>query len=291
MFNNKWYPPAEPTADFSDQTFIVTGSSSGLGYEAALKLATQGAGRIILACRNVPKGVRAQRVIKHLARDDNCLVDVWPLDMLSFTSVQEFAARANAKLEKLNGAILNAGVYPAKFELGPNGWETALQTNTLSTVLLALLLLPKLQASKTATHTPVLELVSSGLHGRVQLSDAQKSRDMNLLEEFNRPENFVYGRQYSVSKLFLMYALTAISSLARPKVDQPPDVYVTSVCPGACQSELSRDFNSLLAQYTKIMVGYLFLRTAEEGSRTFISGLMLGEEGHGRFWQNDEIKP
>jgi hypothetical protein len=32
-------------------------------------------------------------------------------------------------------------------------------------------------------------------------------------------------------------------------------------------------------------------RSAEKAARTYMAGLTLGEEGHGKFWQYDKVQP
>jgi NAD(P)-dependent dehydrogenase (short-subunit alcohol dehydrogenase family) len=54
------------TKDISDLTgkvFIVTGSNSGIGYEAALALAEKGM-TVVIACRNPEKAQKASKAIK-----------------------------------------------------------------------------------------------------------------------------------------------------------------------------------------------------------------------------------
>lgn len=291
IFKNKWYPPADPEhISFAARTIIVTGSSSGLGAEAAYKFAAQGAARLILAVRNEEKGAKAQKLIQHLASDPKCKVDVWKLDMLDYDSIKAFAKRCDDELDRLDIAVLNAGVFSATYKQSRYGWEETLQVNTLSTTLLALLILPKMKASRTADFTPVLELVSSGRHYAAQLSDAQKTDGtVNVLEDFNKQEGFSSGILYRTSKLFLMYAMQSLAQSVQQE-GAKPEVVITSACPGACQSDLARGMDSLALRAAKMAANSFFLRTAEEGSRAFVSAIDQGEAGHGSFWQNDTIR-
>lgn len=66
-------------------------------------------------------------------------------------------------------------------------------------------------------------------------------------------------------------------------------VTITMVAPGLCSTGLGRDAKVL----TKIMLEALRLtlaRTAEEGSWTYLHGLVVGEEGHGKFLSGCKIK-
>ena len=292
ILSNKSYPPISHShLSFHSQTVLITGSNTGLGAAAAEHFAQQGAARLILAVRNEQAGAKVQRIVQHLASDPDCRVEVWHLDLLDYDSICAFAKRCKEELERLDVAILNAGVYSASYRQSKYGWEETLQVNTLSTALLALFLLPKLQASKKKDHTPVLEFVSSGRHYATTLTDAEKhNAAVNVLFNFNSRDTFVSGRLYSGSKLLLMCFAKTLAAQLQPDSNESPSVNVISVCPGACQSGLSREMNSLPLQIARSCANLLFLRTAEEGSRIFISGTAQGEHAHGGFWQNDVVR-
>lgn len=332
ILKNKFYPPTNPThLKFTGKTVIVTGSNTGLGYEAALKFATQGCARLILAVRNVAAGEKAQRVIQHLASDPECRVEVWGLEMSNFDSIWSFQERVDLECERVDIAVLNAGVWRSEFNVDRYEREETVLVNSLATVLLAMglrdVMIRKWRTWKEKLRydddddddsskslrkerdeeKPVLELVSSGRYARPDLVTPEQveSDDFSVLDAYNKADGYSGGKQYAASKLFLMCALIEMAPETRPS--QPststldsnssqedlshPPVHITAVCPGACQSSLSRDLDSLGIRIARFYANMLFLRTTEEGARTLVSGTALGEEGHGRFWQNDEIKP
>lgn len=265
---------------------MITGANTGIGYEAALKLVRCNAARVIIAVRTTSKGEAAKQDIESKTGRKG-VVEVWQLDMLDYASIKAFADRATQEIHRLDYAILNAGVMPATFEQSKYGWETTLQVNTLSTVLLSLLLLDKLQASKRDDNfTPVLELISSGTHQRVQLLPEANDTKQNPLEVYNNAPTFSPQAQYALSKLYLMHCLPHLVKLANSQV------HVVAVCPGATQSDLSRN---VIAEhpYLKPVLFFMYalmFKTAEQGSRIYMSGLTLGEKGNGRFWQYDEVQ-
>ena len=286
LFKQKWNGPMEPTESFAGRTIVVTGSNTGLGFEAALKFVNLGASKVILAVRSVQKGEDARRLIERSTGRRHC-VEVWPLDMTDYSSIQSFADRAH-KLERLDIAVLNAGVFSANFNIDRYGWERTVQVNTLSTTLLALLLLPKLKASQTSSSTPVLEFVSSGTHKMTTWSDEARAAEKPM-DYFNQQTHFSANKQYAASKVFLMCALPHIANLATP-VDSKPTVNVTSVCPGACKSSLGRDYIRWWAKPLIWLFFALFFRSASQGARTLVSGTTLGEKGNAAFWQHDKLQ-
>lgn len=210
--------------------------------------------------------------------------------MMSYDSIRSFAERVTSELDKVDIAIMNAGVAFATYATSIYGWERTLQVNTISTTLLALLLLPKLRASSSTDHKSTLEFISSGLHSLVKWTDEEKAAKQPL-DLFNQKQTFSPNKQYASSKLFFMCALSHIAKLAEAPGTNEPEVYVTSVCPGLTQSNLARDALRWWLMPLFWIAGFLFMRTAEQGARTYVSGATLEHRGHGQFWQHDKIKP
>lgn len=68
-------------------------------------------------------------------------------------------------------------------------------------------------------------------------------------------------------------------------------VIVDAVCPGYCVSDLSRGHTGFLNSVVRWLANKLVLRTTEEGARTLVSGTLVGENGNGGFWKDDELQP
>ena len=285
LLKGKWMPPKDTHPSFAGQTVIVTGANVGLGFEASMKFVQLGAAKVILAVRTISKGEEAKKQIETRTGRKGVL-DVWHLDMMDYSTIKAFADRATRELDRLDIAVLNAGVAMTDFKQSQYGYERTLQVNVISTTLLALLLMPKLRASKTATFTPVMEIVGSTSHFMV----SKLNSETEPLASYNRPEGYFYMTQYSVSKLLVMYAETGLAELARSKETGKPDFYVTVVCPGATTSEFGRDATAWYYEAFKVVFKLLFQRNTEEGARTYISGVTQGEKAHGRFWKDDQIR-
>jgi hypothetical protein len=85
-----------------------------------------------------------------------------------------------------------------------------------------------------------------------------------------------------------MYVMQTLAELAKG-LHGKPEVVVLAVCPGGAKSNLSRGYEGVVAGVFKWVFGALFLRSTEQGARTLVSGLLLGEEENGSFWQSDVI--
>jgi NAD(P)-dependent dehydrogenase (short-subunit alcohol dehydrogenase family) len=277
------FPPSDPLASLEGKTVLVTGATAGLGLEAALKYARLGA-NLVLGCRSLERGQQVKDLIEGKARRSN-VVRIYHLDMNDYQSVISFAGHINGEIPKLDIALLNAGLIRRSYSVSPSGWEETLQVNTLSTALLGLLLLPKLRQSGTTASPAHLTFVSSGAHRLVQPESLRT--DGSILQLLNQPDRFSANDQYRYSKALLEFTVKSIANLTR-REDGSVEIIVNSVCPGFCRSNLPRDFDKFYERLARRIFYAIFGRSPEQGSRTLVSGTLLGMDSHGKFWRDDE---
>jgi NAD(P)-dependent dehydrogenase (short-subunit alcohol dehydrogenase family) len=285
VFKNKWVSPPKPVhEDYSGFNIIVTGATSGIGEEAAYKFAALGASKVIMTARDMEKGESTKASLEARLQDKGQL-EVWELDLMSYDSVKAFANRAS-ELDHLDIVILNAGTRRTTFHQTSYGWEEDLQVNTLSTTLLALLLLPSLRRSKERTgRIPILEFVNSGLFQNAVVPEETRN-EASILAQYNKKEQFNESKQYSFSKVFLMYATSYLADQI-----MPDEVIITSVCPGWVYTDLGRDHFFPGVYVVAFFFIFLFLRTPSQGSNMILSGTTQGTKLHNRFWRHDQIQP
>ena len=106
--------PPVPSKDLTGKTIIVTGSNTGLGKEAVRHYVRLNAEKVIIACRSLDKGEAAKNDIEATTRRSG-VIEVWQLDLSSYESVKQFAARANS-LRRLDSIVENAGISTFKFK-------------------------------------------------------------------------------------------------------------------------------------------------------------------------------
>jgi retinol dehydrogenase-12 len=300
LLRNRWSAPSLDALSsdiISGKTVLVTGANTGLGLEAARHYARLGASRVILGVRSQSKGEAAkQNILDSLALTSNDKtrpqVDVQIVDMLSFESVQSFAKRINEEYDSLDIALLNAGISKNVFNATKDGWDESIQVNMLSTMLLGLLILPKLQASsaKTPGWTAKLDFVASRAHSFIKKNEAWMSAQ-DIMKAVNTPEA-LNGmiKPYATSKLLLIYAIRELADQVTGP-DSHPSVLINYTCPGGCKSDLIRDFkdSGALGRIGTAVIQGTMCKSAEEGSRTLVWSTCLGEESHGKFIHNDRI--
>ena len=288
LLRSKFVLPADPTTSFSSKTVLLTGGTTGLGLEAAIKFLSLGASTVILGARNPPKAAAAVATISTRAGPHKGIVKVFDLDMSNFASVKAFAARVEKEVERVDVALLNAGVTTRYFERSKEGWEQTLQVNTLSTALLAVLLLPKLRSCQEQSGEPAhLAITSSGLHSVAKEEWFEVPDTGTILEKLSAEEGFERGRQYSASKILVEYVVQELAMLATEENGEV-SIVVNSLCPGFCQSDLGRQFDGFWEKVAMWVFMGIFARSTEAGSRTLVSATTRGIEAQGKFWKNDE---
>lgn len=229
---------------------IITGSTSGIGWETALGLAERGA-TVILASREKSKGIRAQSDIR--SDTNNMNVHFMHLDLSSFASVRSFAAAFLEQYPKLDILINNAEIMAPRRRLTEDGLESTLGVNYFGHFLLTLLLVDRLKASVPSriismTHTS---------HEWVKL----RKDDLNSEVDFNRLQAFAQSK--------LANALFTKELALRLK-----NSGVTSNClhPGIMHTDMTRYLSSLVPVLRPIfdVVARLALRNSTSGAQCAI---------------------
>ena len=182
------------------KSIIITGATSGIGYECAIQIAKLAINeQIILACRNLKTGNETIEAIKHKTGHKNmiCL----PLDLESLESIREFKKHFEKTDTKISTLINNAGLQNVdKTKYTKDGFEQTFGVNHLAPFYLTLLLMPYLAEDASITFT------ASGTHDPDQKSGmpAPEFKDAKLLAyplETDEKQIKVGQRRYATSKL------------------------------------------------------------------------------------------
>ncbi|KAI8213941.1 putative quinate permease [Colletotrichum sp. SAR 10_76] len=266
----------------SGKTAIITGGNTGLGYEAAIQLLNLKLSNLILAVRSLERGEDAAAKLRK--QHPSATIDVWQLDMNSCDSIQEFARRAESHLSRIDIVILNAGIMKMSFSKNPStGHEETLQVNYLSTVLLAILLLPVLKAKRKPDGDPAhLTIVNAAL----TLAASFPNRDAKpLLPSFDDPKIFS-SETYNSSKLLAHMFLWKLSDIV-----SADNVIVNLSDPAWCRgTALGRDAPGLL-RWGLWAFGATG-RTPRVGASCFVDAVVnKGKESHGCFLMSWNIHP
>ncbi|GAA4624938.1 SDR family oxidoreductase [Actinoallomurus vinaceus] len=140
---------------------LVTGASSGIGKETAVRLAMLGA-TVIIVARTPARGEMAAEEIRR--RVPHARVDVMVADLSSLAEVRRLAEEVLARYDRLDVLVNNAGVIMMRRQLTADGLETTFATNHLGPFLLTNLLRGLLERSAPAR----VVTVSSAAHKQVR---------------------------------------------------------------------------------------------------------------------------
>jgi retinol dehydrogenase-12 len=131
----------------SGKACLVTGATSGIGKETAVRLAALGAAVTIVA-RDEARGAAAAAEIS--ARAPGAQVAALTADLSSPARVRQLAAQVQGRLGRLDVLVNNAGVISVRRTLTADGLEVMFATNHLGPFLLTGLLRGLLERSAPA---------------------------------------------------------------------------------------------------------------------------------------------
>jgi NAD(P)-dependent dehydrogenase (short-subunit alcohol dehydrogenase family) len=282
IYNQLFVSLPEPKFDLTGQTAIVTGSNTGLGFEAARHLVRLNAERVILAVRDLGKGKLAQSRIEQCTGREG-VVDVWELDLSSYESVKGFSRRCYKDLQRLDCIIENAGLGSRSYTALEDN-EAALTVNVVSTFLLGILLLPLCRKTASSFNIqPRLTFIVSDVHGMANLPERCQP---DIFAALNADKSASGMRRcYGVTKL-----LGVLLTRELAKRVGEPGVIVNCANPGFCVSELGRN----APVWVKPLMAILQLalaRTTEMGSRAHIFAAAGSATTHSQYMSNGRIEP
>ncbi|CAK7214753.1 hypothetical protein SCUCBS95973_002241 [Sporothrix curviconia] len=271
-------------ADIAQQTFVVTGANTGLGFQCAKHLLRMGAGRVILGVRSVEKGEAALAAMRQ-ETGRHAAGEIWELDLQSLDSVESFGRRLGT-LDRLDALIANAGVVMTDRQV-VEGIELSLLVNVVSTMLLALRTVPKLQESARSFNTaPHLVIVSSNSALESDMKGAVPPAGSDVFDKLSEKKGFGTFTQYPKTKLLQIYAVRQLALLLPVAAS---GVVINAVSPGLCYTDLDRNA-SPPAKVVLAIMRKMLARTAEEGSRTLLHAALAGPDSHGAYCSECRVK-
>lgn len=259
-------PPPKPV-DLTGKTILVTGSNTGIGYEAAKHFARMKPGKLIIACRSKDKGEQAIAQLKKETGFEN--VELRLLDLARFASVTEFADKFEQEEERLDILVANAAIGRTDYVLSEDGWESGLQVNNLSTLLLNIRLLPlMLRTGQKYSVETRLVVVGSGMHYFTKFDKrvAESAEPLKVLNDKEYCTPSIMDARYADTKLLALFMTRPLVRL----LEKTP-VVANVVDPGFCYSEFRREMERQLSKKILMRLMEMALgRSADDGSRQYV---------------------
>jgi NAD(P)-dependent dehydrogenase (short-subunit alcohol dehydrogenase family) len=220
MKNENW--TAESIPNQKGKIVIVTGSSSGIGYEAARVLANKQA-TVIIAVRSLDKGNKALKKILEQNKDAN--VKVMELDLSNLVSAKNFSDTFKKNYSRLDLLINNAGVMIPPYSKTTDGFELQFGTNHLGHFALTGHLLEILINTKGAR----IVNVSSSAH---------KLGNINFDDLAWEKRKYDPWKAYGDSKIANLYFTNELNKKLK---ENNLDTLTTAAHPGWTATELQRN--------------------------------------------------
>lgn len=201
-------PEAPAVPKYGKPRVVITGSNSGIGFDAAKKLAKSGDWCVVLACRTVAKAEQAKASMRsEFPSIDPNDVQCYACDLGDMASIRQFAKDVTAE-GPVDALCLNAGleysgdptVYRTK-----DGFEETIGVNHLGHFLLANLLLPALESSEKLAH-PRIVVTASEVHDPASaggsVGKGATLGDLAGLERDGKNFEMVSGEPYDADKAY-----------------------------------------------------------------------------------------
>ena len=244
-----WTP--DRIGSLKGKTFVITGTTSGTGFEAARILLSKGA-KVVMLNRN-PK--KSEDVIATFKKELGSQIDVLfiQMDLAEQESVQKAAQEVLEKVTRIDALICNAAIAQVPNQkLTVDGFESQLGVNHYGHFTLQGLLFPLVEESKG-------RIVTVGSMGYNMGLKTIKFDDMNWDKDYTAND------AYSQSKLAQI--MTVYELQDRLKTVGKTDVKIFACHPGSSRTSLITTSGSFMM---RVIFGLMKLspltQSAEKGS-------------------------
>lgn len=224
---------------------LITGASSGLGFEAAVQLAKRGA-RLWMACRSgIPEKGQS---VKQLS--GNSEVEMLHVDLADMESIVKLVNRLKELAVKLDILVCNAAIVPLKSRKTRQGLEEMFMVNYLATYLFIRLLFENDLINTGGSDTPRIIFVASESHRNPRAYD---------WEGFGKYKEFTAGKTVEFYGYYKLLLTTFANELARRlNPSGKVNCSVFALCPGPVNTNIAREAPVALKPLLKLVFALFF---------------------------------
>ena len=244
-----WTP--DRIGSLKGKTYVITGTTSGTGFEASRILLSKGA-TVVMLNRNAKK---SEEVITALKNElgDHIDASYIIMDLAEQASVRKAAKEVLEKVTRIDALMCNGAIAQVPNQkLTVDGFESQLGVNHYGHFTLQALLFPLIEKSKGRIVTVGSEGYKMGLK-------------TIKFEDINWDKDYTGNDAYSQSKLAQI--MTVYELQDRLKEAGKTDVKAYACHPGASSTSLIRTSGSLMTRFIwQIMKLSPMVQSAEKGS-------------------------
>jgi retinol dehydrogenase 13 len=231
MIKNRTHEPKRCAEPYRDRLAVITGATSGVGYQAARKYAAMGA-HILMINRNEEK---SEKVRREIGEEFGIPIEYITADLSILADIQragKFLASLDTPIDVL---IHNAGLYLKKRTETPDGLEVNFALHYLAPFIINSMLMDKFRRDKAGR---IIFVGSEGYRFAawgLSLDDLQwKKRSYSGL------------KAYGAGKLAQLLSMHVLA-----KTLAPYDVTVNSMHPGMVRTDTGKDNSSFYKWYKR----------------------------------------
>jgi NAD(P)-dependent dehydrogenase (short-subunit alcohol dehydrogenase family) len=177
------------------ETFVlITGSTDGIGKEAAIALVNQGA-HVIIHGRNQEKTKKTLEIIKKNTNSQK--IDGVTADLGSVSQIKDMVNVLYERFDHLDVLINNAGVYRAQRQITQNGLEETFAVNYVAPFYLSNLLIDLLKKSKSGR---IVNVVSQVQSNQLDFNDLQFIKGYTGVKAYARSKTCLIMSTYLLAE-------------------------------------------------------------------------------------------
>lgn len=250
QFGVKGWKP-DRIENLKGKTFVLTGTTSGTGFEATKILLSKGA-TVVMLNRNLKK---SEKIITELKQELGEGIDIKniQMDLAAQDSVKKAADQVLELVPKIDALICNAAIAQVpKQTFTIDGFESQMGVNHYGNFLLQALLFPRIEESNG-------RIVTVGSMGyNLGIKTIQ-------FDDMNWDKNYSPNGVYSQSKLAQIMCVYELQD--RLKKANKTDVKVYACHPGASRTSLIKTSGSLMTRFVwQLMKLTSMVQSAEKGA-------------------------
>lgn len=249
-FGKKGWTP-DRIGNIKGKTYVITGTTSGTGFEAAKILLSKGA-KVVMLNRNSKKSENTITTLKQTLGNAIDVVFI-QMDLAAQVSVKKAAEQVLKTVHQIDALICNAAIAQVpKQTLTVDGFESQLGVNHYGNFLLQALLFPRIEESNG-------RIVTVGSMGyNLGIKNIQ-------FNDMNWDKNYSPNGVYSQSKLAQIMCVYELQN--KLKKANKTNVKVYACHPGASRTSLIKTSGSLTTRFIwQLMKLSPFVQSAEKGA-------------------------
>jgi retinol dehydrogenase 13 len=271
FIRNGFLPQKTTDARLDGKVCVISGTTSGVGYEAAKQLAA-GRAHLVMICRNEEK---AHIVKKDLEHNFNAQVDCFIADYKRLSEIRWVGKEISKKYPKIYALINNAGVFNKSRHLTPDGNEEVFAVIHLASFLLTSLLIPNL---KDGSPSRIIDISS----------EAHRFGGLNIKDLNWKKRPYVGLWAYGAAKIAQILTMQKMALQLNGS-----GVTVNAMHPGAVRTNIGMNNNIFYRFYSRYIL-YWFLKEPKTSGESiyYLTAAPEMEAVTGKFFnQTIEEKP